>query len=197
MSMQHISLCLLLLRFWRKAMPTWLLVILESSCLLLMPLVIGWAVDGLFNNQTKGIVYLGSLCLVLLVVGAGRRFYDTRAYSSIYRAVSHEIVTNESRRNTGVSKVTARTNIFTEFIEFLENSLPEVFSQAIGFAGTLGIIAFIDFRVFWACLAGASLTSLIYFLSQKCMLRLNKGQNDEFEKHVDDYCLVHKTRRYW
>ena len=181
----NISLKALLKRFWKKVLPTWLLVTLEGISLLLMPLVIGWAVDGLIKRQTTGIVQLGALCLALLVIGAGRRFYDTRAYSGIYRIVSQEIVSQEGRRKTGVSKVSARTHLFTEFIEFLENSLPDVFNQLIGLAGTLTIIAFIDIRVFWACLTGAILTALVYILSQKRLLRLNKSQNDEFEQQVD------------
>jgi len=184
-SNRQITLKTLLRRFWKKALVTWVLVILEGVALLLMPLVIGWAVDDLIQGETGGLIQLGALCLVLLVIGAGRRFYDTRIYAGIYRKVSNELVSRETARQTRVSKISARTNLFTEFIEFLENSLPDIFNQLIGFAGTLGIIMFFDLQVLGACLVGSVLISAIYLLSQGRMLRLNRGQNDEFEKQVD------------
>ena len=185
MNLQNISLKALLTRFWKKALVTWLLVLLEGLCLLLIPLVIGWAVDDLMQHKVVGIVQLGALCVGLLIIGAGRRFYDTRIYSGIFSKVSIELVTREKRRETSVSKISARTNLFTEFIEFLENSIPEIFNHFIGLVGTLCIIAFINIEVFMACLVGAAVTSMIYLLSQKKILNLNKGQNNEFERQVD------------
>jgi len=185
MTSQNISLKTLLRRFWKKALVTWLLVVLEGVCLLLMPLVIGWAVDDLMKKDALGIIQLGLLCLVLLIIGAGRRFYDTRVYSGIFREVSSELVTREKRRETSVSKISARANLFTEFIEFLENSIPDIFNQFIGLVGTLCIIVFINIQVFWACLAGAAVIGMVYILSRKKMLNLNKGQNNEFERQVD------------
>ena len=185
MTNNNISLKTLLRRFWKKALVTWLLVVLEGLNLLLLPLVIGWAVDDLMKGETLGIIQLGALCLLLLIIGAGRRFYDTRVYSGIYRKVSNELVTGERSRKTSISKISARTNLFTEFIKFLENSIPDIFNQFVGLVGTLGIIVFIDLNVFWACMIGTSLTCMIYLFSQKKMLDLNKGQNDEFERQVD------------
>lgn len=185
MNSQNISLKTLLRRFWKKAMLTWLLVVLEGLCLLFMPLVIGWAIDDLMKGELPGMIQLSCLCLGLLIIGASRRFYDTRVYSGIFRKVSSELVAREKQRDTGISKISARTNLFTEFIEFLENSIPGIFNHIIGLVGTLVIIVFINFQVFLACLAGAAVTSIIYILSQKKILNLNKGQNSEFEKQVD------------
>ncbi len=185
MKQPTISLKILLRRFWKKTILTWLLVIVEGIALLFIPLVIGWAVDDLILEKTRGLLQLGAVCLILLIGGAGRRFYDTRVYSGIYRKVSGELVRREQDRKTPLSKISARANLFTEFIGFLENSLPAIFNQFVGLVGTLCIIAVIDFRIFPVCLAGAFLTCGIFWLSQKKILVLNKGQNDEFEKQVD------------
>ena len=180
-----ISVKALITRFWKKTMLTWTLVIMEGLCLLFMPLVIGWAVDDLMDGQFKGMIQLASLCMVLLIVGAGRRFYDTRAYSDIYRQVSNELVGYENSRRTSVSKISARANLFTEFIEFLEKSLPDIINHFIGLVGTLFIIAFININVFGVCMAGTVVIVIIYLISQSRILKLNKGQNDEFERQVD------------
>ena len=180
-----ISLKTLLRRFWKKTLVTWLLVVLEGFCLLLLPLAIGWAVDDLLKDEVHGIVQLGTLCVGLLIIGAVRRFYDTRIYSGIFRKVSIELVTREKSRGTSLSKISAHTNLFTEFIKFLENSIPDIFNHFIGLAGTLCIIVFINIQVFVACLVGAVVTLMIYLLSQKKILNLNKGHNNEFERQVD------------
>ncbi len=157
----------------------------EGIFLLLIPLVIGWAVDDLNGGETRGLWQLFAVCLMLLIVGACRRFHDTRVYSGIYREVSNELVLREKARKTDLSRISARTHLFTEFIEFLENSLPDIFNQFVGLVGALVNIALIDLRVLSACLLGALMTLGIFMLSQNRMLRLNRGQNNELEKQVD------------
>lgn len=185
MNTQTITLQSLLKRFWKKISLTWILVFFEGIAILLFPLVIGWTVDDLMNQKMDGLQLLLGLCLFLVVVGAGRRFYDTRIYSAIYKKVCNEMVLREKSKNTSVSKISARTNLFTEFIEFLENSLPDIFNHVVGLAGTLISIVFISPTVFWLCLGGAVLVGGIYVLSKNKMFNLNKGQNDELEKQVD------------
>lgn len=62
-----------------------MLVVLEGLFLLVILLVIGWAVDGLIKGRIGGLIHLVAVCLLLLEVGADRRFYDRRVYSGIYR----------------------------------------------------------------------------------------------------------------
>lgn len=180
----QISLWILIRRFWKRASLTWLMVVVEGILLVLMPLVIGWAVDDLIQSRMLGLIQLGGLCTLLLIIGAGRRFYDTRVYARMYREVSGEMISREFQKQTSVSKISARTNLFTEFIEFLENAIPDIVNHFMGLSGTLVIIFFIQVKVFWLCIAGAVLTGLIFFISGNRMLALNKGQNDEFENQV-------------
>lgn len=184
MNTTDISLAGLVRRFWPKAIFTWLLVVLEGLFLLVIPLVIGWAVDDLIRGDVKGVIQLVTVLFLLLFVGAARRFYDTRVYSGIYKTVSNELVLREHSRDTPLSTISARANLFLEFTEFLENSLPDFFNQFVGMAGTLCIIAFINLQVFFSCLAGAVLSWAIFALSRKKMLLLNHGQNDELENQV-------------
>ncbi|MCG8639245.1 MAG: ABC transporter six-transmembrane domain-containing protein [Desulfobacterales bacterium] len=181
---RQITLNNLVKRFWKKTCFTWIFVLLEGMFLILIPLVIGWAVDDLLQNEIKGIIQLAALCFFLLIIGAGRRFYDTRIYSKIYRVVCSEMALREFRRKTSVSKISARTNLFTEFIEFLENSIPDIVNHLIGLLGTLIIIYFIEIKIFWLCISATFITGLIFFVSQSRMLKFYKGQNDEFENQV-------------
>jgi len=57
--MQKISLKILIRRFWKKALPTWILVMGEGLVMMAMPLVIGWAVDDILTDNFRGLVQLG------------------------------------------------------------------------------------------------------------------------------------------
>lgn len=178
------SLSGLIRRFWRRMALTWLFVLLEAAALVVIPVAIGWAVDGLLIGSWEGVFKLGGLCLLLLLVGAGRRFYDTRAYSGIYYTVADEVVDGERRKESPLSAVSARVSLFKEFIDFLEESIPSLLNEFIGLFGTLAIIASIDLRVFFSCLAAAGVTMVIYWLSGGKIFRLNQGMNDETERQV-------------
>ncbi len=185
MSVHAISLSRLMRRFWRLTTLTWLLVLLEGTSLVAMPLVIGWAVDDLMNGSSSGLFQLAALCGLLLLVGSGRRVYDTRAYARIYRTVAPELVVREQRRKASLSRLSARSSLFREFIDFLEQSIPDILHQLINLVGTLVIIALIDSQVFLVCLASMVFTALAYGFSEKRILRLNAGANDELERQVD------------
>ncbi|MEM9593770.1 MAG: ABC transporter six-transmembrane domain-containing protein [Acidobacteriota bacterium] len=185
MSTPTLTLPHLIRRFWRLTAPTWVLVLLESAFLVAVPLVIGWAVDDLVEGRLRGLVELAALCVLLLVVGAGRRFYDTRAYARIYRIVSWELVAREKRRGAELSRIAARTGLFGELIDFLEESIPELLQQVVGLIGSLVIIALIDVDVFLMCLAGLAFTTAVYGLSEGKIFRLNAGANGELERQVE------------
>lgn len=184
-SSTNVSLRNLLRRFFLKASLTWVLVLLEGLALVSMPVVIGWAIDGLMNDSMTGAYQLGGVCLFMLFVGAGRRFYDTRAYAKIYVTVASEVVEQERQQSSELSKTTARVNLFTEFITFLEKSIPGILQEFINMAGTLAILLMMDVDVFFACLIAVGITFAVYRLSERRIFRLNEGGNDELERQVD------------
>ena len=180
-----VSLGDLVRRFWRYTTLTWTLVLLEGACLVAFPLVIGWAVDDLLGGSSAGLIQLALLCGLLLVIGSGRRFFDTRAYARIYRTVCAEMVVHEARRKSSLSKISARAGLFNELIDFLEESIPAVLQQLINLVGTLAIVALINVKIFFACLAGMVFTAVVYGLSEQRIFRLNSGANDELERQVE------------
>ena len=96
------------------------------------------------------------------MIGSGRRFFDTRAYARIYRTVCAEMVVREVRRKSSLSQISARTGLFSELIDFLEESIPGILQQLINLVGTLAIVALINVKVFFACLVGMALTAAVY-----------------------------------
>ncbi len=83
-----LSLWRLFRRFRLRIILTWLLVIGDSSLMLLFPLIIGIAIDDYLEGSFSGLSMLVGLGLLSLLVGAGRRFYDTRIYPISRRRIS-------------------------------------------------------------------------------------------------------------
>lgn len=169
---------------WRISL-TMVLVVLEAGIALLFPLFIGFAVNDLIDDSLNGVVALAGVGLAALIVGSGRRYYDTRAYASIYRTVASEMVERERRSGASTSRITARSNLLTELVEFLENSMPELIGAVIGVVGTLAILAGINVGVLLGCLALLVLVVAIYWITARRNLRFNAGYNDELEMQVD------------
>jgi ABC-type multidrug transport system fused ATPase/permease subunit len=183
----------LIKRYWKKTSLTWLLVLMEGLLIVSIPIVIGWAVDDLMQASYTGLVKLGILCYCMLAVGSLRRFYDTRVYSKIYETVSCELVENETKKKSSISKITARANLFDEFIQFLEESIPDIINQFVSLAGTLIIIFFISKKVFLACLLILGLTMLVYKFSESKIYSFSTESNDELEKQVEIFEKMKKT----
>jgi len=181
---KSISLHSLFRRFWAKITFTWFLVIGEATLLLLFPLFIGYAIDDLLESSYRGLLALGGIGLLSLIVGACRRFYDTRIYSKIYATVSPELVEKEQQRDSSVSVISARTNLVNEFVEFFENYFPAIIHSFISLGGALIIIFFLKLNVFVACLIATFLIVMLYALTSKKTYTLNSGFNSELENQV-------------
>ena len=178
------SLWALVRRFpWRVGVTVGL-VLIESVIELLLPLFIGLAINDLLRDSSGGLVALGVLGGAALLVGSARRFVDTRAYTGMYEVIAAEMVEREQRRGTETSRVAARTTLLGEFVEFLEDSMPQIVSAAIGTVGTLVIIAGLDTEVLFACLGLFVLLVLTYWASARRNFALNRGYNDELERQV-------------
>ncbi len=183
--MYEISLKHLIFRFkWRISL-TFVLVVLESILGTLFPLLIGLAINDLLEGIYDGILYVAGLGVLSLAVGSARRFYDTRIYASIYCRISPEMVEREHKKGSSVSKIAARSSLLTEFVEFLENSMPEAIGAAVSLLGITIIIATLNLNVFYACIGLLFLILLIYAVSGKFNYRLNAHYNDQLEKQVE------------
>ncbi|MEM7117316.1 MAG: ABC transporter six-transmembrane domain-containing protein [Chloroflexota bacterium] len=172
-------------RFKGKISLTMLLVVAESALDLLFPLFIGFAINGLLAQSYSGVLALGGLGLAALIVGSGRRFYDTRAYAAIYTTLSTEMVAREQDKESNISTISARASLLTEFVEFLENSMPGIITSIIGLVGILGIIFSLNIAIFVAALGLLLLMILVYVISGRWNFRYNKGYNDALEEQVD------------
>ena len=185
MNDQVISIKSLLLRFKWRVVITQGLVVAEAVIDLLFPLLIGLAINDLLEQRFTGLFYLLLAGLAALVLGSLRRFYDTRVYSGIYKIIAVEMVDRETAAGSPLSRVSARANLLTEFVEFLENQLPSLLGSLIGLVGIVAIIATLSRPVLVGCLLLFGLVLVVYLVTGKLNFGLNKHYNDELENQVD------------
>lgn len=157
---------------------------IEAILGIFYPLLIGIAINDLLKAEYQGLYWLTALGISSLLVGTFRRFYDTRVYSSIYRKTATNMVAAEHSKSRPVSTISARSNLMTEFVEFLENTLPDLLQSIIAITGVLIIVATLNAKVFFACIVLLALILIVYSLTARKNFKLNKGYNDEFEQQV-------------
>jgi len=182
---RNISISNLLVRFKWKVLFTFILVIFEAFLSLLFPLFIGFAINGLLEERYTELISLAGLGFLALVIGASRRLYDTRIYASIYQIVSKEMVIREQNKGSSVSTIAARATLLTEFIEFLENSMPLIVTNFIGVFGVLILIFSLNLNIFKACLAVFILIVVVYIFSGNKNFQINEKFNNQLEKQVE------------
>ncbi|HAA20538.1 MAG TPA: hypothetical protein DCR93_13410 [Cytophagales bacterium] len=168
-----------------------LLIVLEGALALLFPLFIGHAIEDALHQDYQGALRLGLLGLAALLVGVGRRVFDSRFYAKVYQEMGAKVIANQGPDDT--SKKTARLGMMKELVEFLEFSFPELIHATISLVGVVVIIATLQIQVFWGALFTAVLVLPIYWLSSKKTLRFNKEANDEQERQVAVIAMADKT----
>ncbi|MEP1095864.1 MAG: ABC transporter six-transmembrane domain-containing protein [Cyclobacteriaceae bacterium] len=157
------------------------LVLVDAGLLVLFPLFIGYAIDDALVSEYRGTFLLGALGISTLLIGAGRRFYDSRFYAGVYEQLGVEV---GRRPNQSASTKSAHLGFLGEVVEFFENSMPEIINNTIGLVGTLVIIATMDVRMFFGCLSVLVVVSIVYGLTEKKTIRFNASYNSELEKQV-------------
>ncbi|WP_420401350.1 ABC transporter six-transmembrane domain-containing protein [Flagellimonas sp.] len=180
---ERVTLRSVLLEFKWKLSLVFFLILVESAIELLIPLFIGFAIDSAINGSYMGALQLGALGVLIILIGGGRRFFDSRIYAKIYRRLGNTMLLKIDGNRSSIK--TARLGMINEIVEFLENSLPMLVSTIIGMVGVVIIIASLNLNVFYIGLAATFLVFLIYFLTSNRTTDLNSAYNNEFEKQVD------------
>jgi len=161
---------------------TLFLILAEAGLAILFPLIIGFAIDDALVQNYQGSIYLGILGFTSLVVGAGRRFFDTHFYAKIFKQLSIEL--HEQLVEASISTKTARLRMLTEIIEFFENNIPQIITNGISLIGTLFILFTLNLTIFGICLGIVLLIILVYSLTGNRTYEYNKSYNNELEQQV-------------
>lgn len=158
------------------------MLIAETGLFAIMPLMIGFAIDGLLAGSPDGLIHLAIVLGVLLFVAVGRRVYDTRAYSAVRVALGVQL--NRRYPDLPVSSQTARQDMARELVDFLEMQLPELLTALVQIAAALILLAFFHYWLSLSAVIAAVVMLLIYLAAHRRFYRLNGALNQQKEKQV-------------
>lgn len=179
----HLGLGALLRAFWGRISVTWTLVLGENVLIALVPLAIGWSIDGLLAGRTSELTMLIALLAALGVMAVLRRVYDTRVYGTIRTRLGARV----HRRSHGlrVSTTNARLDMARELVDFLEIEAPELITAVIQIVVSLTILTIFDTRLGLTAAAAILVMILFYAFFHRRFYRLNAALNGQKEKQVD------------
>lgn len=167
---------------WRLAL-TLVLVLTETVLGVFFPLFIGKSIEGVMQNNYTQLVMLAVLGLMIIVIGGGRRWFDTRLYAKIYTQLSLNTVKQMPDADNSVK--TARINMLSEMVEFAEDQLPDIVAHTAGLLGVLIILATLHIKIFIVALVAGFLILIVYALSGNKTIKSNTAYNNELEAQVN------------
>lgn len=183
--MTDFSILAIFRRFKLKISLTFLLLVLENLAKVLQPFVLGMAINDLIAGKNDGLWMFCGLYLASFIIGTIRRYYDTRAYTSIYTAVASEIANEQNKKEIPISTISARSALVKELVDFFEHDVTQGFTALIGVVGALVMLALFNWWVFAGCLITILIIIFIYWLSNKKIYAYNIGLNDELEHRIN------------
>ena len=177
-----LTIAALLHVFRRRVALTWAMTVVETTLAALIPLFIGFAIDGLLADSLRELWSLVALMAALIVAAVVRRLYDTRVYGAM--RVELGKVQTARRADLPVSALNARVGMGRELVDFLEERLPEAIA-----AGVQLCVAVIVLYMFSPVLALAGAVAAcamvaVYAVFHRRFYMLNGALNQQTEKQV-------------
>lgn len=166
---------------WRVGL-TWFLILFETGLTVLIPLYIGFAIDGLLNEDFEPFLHLGALMVLLTAIGVIRRIYDTRVYGTIRVELVTALVSRLSK--LPVSSLNARIGMGRELADFLEDTLPSAIAGIVQFFVSAVLLFY--FSPTLALSASGALIGMmsVYTLFHAKFWEWNRALNQQMEHQV-------------
>ncbi len=180
-SMKTVSHLEILKAYKGRISITFFVLVLEHLLLLLEPLVIGIAINGLAARDWNGVYFFLGLETLIILVGVARRLYDTRAYGDIYKNIGQDISATAIENHDDLSPAIKRADLLQEVVGFFENELPMALGSTIAILGALIMLFVLAPPVGAVALFSAIVIALIFVLSRTRIRKLNTLVNDELE----------------
>lgn len=177
-----ITIPMLLAAFGARVGLTWLLTFCETALIALIPLFIGFAIDGLLENDTTALFQLVAVMAVLIAVSVMRRVYDTRVFGTVRVEVGK--VQAARAPEQPVSTLNARLSMGREMVNFLEIDLPLVMAALVQLLISVIVLFAFDSMLALAGVGAVVSMLLIYALFHHRFYRLNGHLNRQAERQV-------------
>ena len=172
----------LLRKFLGRICLTWLLTLCETALMALIPLLMGFAINGLLNGDMTALAQLAGVLAGLIVISVIRRVYDTRVYGTVRVELGKALADRSD--GVPVSTLNARLGMGNELVGFLEEEVPALMNSTVQLIISLIVLFAFHPMLSYAALGASFLMLLIYGCSHRRFYRLNAGYNQQTEKQV-------------
>ncbi len=172
----------LLSAFWPQIGVTWAMTLIEVALFALIPLLIGFAIDGLLSGDFTAFYQLGGCLAALIVMGTLRRLYDTRAYGFMRVELGKALAGRSP--DMPVSNLNARMEMGRELVDFLETEAPASMTAVFRTFAAIAILFSFHITLSLVALGAFVAVVLVYSLAHGQFFRLNKALNEQSEKQV-------------
>lgn len=179
---ERLTISTLLRKFLRPILVTWFLMFFEIALMALIPLFIGFAIDGLLNSDMTAFQHLAMALAGLVVISVIRRIYDTRAYGKINVEVGKELANRSGP--LPVSTLNARLGMGRELVGFLEEEIPNLMNSIVQLIVSLIILFAFHPVLSYAAMGAGVLIILFYSLFHRRFYSLNADHNQQTEQQV-------------
>jgi hypothetical protein len=164
---------------------------LENLLRLAQPFVLGWAIHDMLQSSLRGLAVFFGQHLLYLSLGAGRRMYDTRAFTRIYAEIASQLILDQRGREVEVSRVAARSALSREIVDFFERDMAAVLYLLYSVVGALLMLCLADWVLVCSCLALLLPVCLLSRWNGRQSLLLNGQLNDQLEREVE---VIHRAQ---
>ncbi len=177
-----LTIRILLRKFLRLITLTWALTLIETALMALIPLLIGFAIDGLLSGDATPLLHLALILAGLIVVSVVRRIYDTRIFGTIRVELGKALA--ERSGDGSVSTLNARIGMGRELVDFLEEQVPAIMTSSVRLITSLIVLFAFHPVLSYAALAAAAVMTAVYGVCHGRFYRLNAEYNQQTEKQV-------------
>jgi ABC-type multidrug transport system fused ATPase/permease subunit len=170
-------------RRWSLA-TTYGLAVVENTFELLYPFAMGLAVNGLLDDTWAGVAVFAAISLSHTAVSFTRQRYDTRSFARLYAEIATDLVQQQRDDGVATTAIVGRTNLASEYVEFLERDIPLAITAAFAVFGSLAMLFFYDPLI---GLVAAAIALPVGLLNRRLMQRssgIYRRLNDQTELEV-------------
>ena len=178
-----LTIASLLTAFFRPVLLTWLLTLCETGMVAIVPLFIGFAIDGLLKDSMDAYQHLGIVLALLMIIAVLRRIYDTRVYGAIRVEVGKTQIFRSDK--VPVSTLNARLGMARELVDFLEQEIPTIMNSFVQIAVSLIVLYVFNPVLCNAALIATALVIILYAFCHRRFYRLNADHNQQSEQQVN------------
>jgi len=164
---------------------TYALFALEMTGTMILPLLLGNAINGLLHGRSAELILFAGMSLAKLAITASRQMYDTRVYLRIHGHMVASLAHRHRSRPFPASVLAAHAALGREIVDFFEHDVAAIVTTLATCVGSFVMLSLFDWRV---TLLGAALVCVAVMLNRshaRNAARSHSRINDLGEREVE------------